>query len=818
LRTRHHARAAVLGVLALILTLAIPPGAAQAAPPPVPVPKPAGPAPDPLRQLPAPGAAPRPQPVEEEHGAGFGSAGTPPAGLPAVTGGDLQKKALERAAALGNKSIFDTTRPQARAGLSALAAPPATPSAADVKRCEDEALPQGWKALDRFTFCGRTTAYHYSVDTAGKRNGFMSMTMLWLGYGRDDGTRNVVLFAKPTSVIFFGQVYTPATTFGVEAECYHIGDDGCSGSGEVRATMAEWEARWLTGSWVRYELGSDEARSTRPDKVSYHWFEIKFRFVNGLDDTSEIGFRCDSATYIPNKPKACVFSDTIPVLQYARFDAAGNPTNQKEVAEHIRQAQDNPDSTWPPEDHPKDIPGKWLGSENQRYLTRIDTSGQYYKDNVAEKNRACRPLQPPDGTVDPQCDEYPFASTEQGASHPRYDYSVKYVTGSQNGSAGTLLRQFYENNRLLYDIEQFYVDIVERAGPGAQPPIVSAGPAAYGKEGDPIPLRGSARSSSGAALSVEWAYEPISDVDPGTSCLFSGRTTVTPSITCNDDGVFRATISVSDGTSTSTDSTHVYVENKDPEISFTQPTPWQLFRVGAPIIFDAPIVDAANDDHTCQYAWDEGGSDPWDDPFPALGRKCNAVHSFEHAGMYTVTVFVADDDGGTGAANVMIIVYDPNEGAANIDGSTATPSGALVTAPNATGQTWVHHTGQYQPGASVPVGQGKAWLDGTDFRLEPTGLEWLVITEDGKVASRGTGTVAGRSGYTWVMYGWDACPGAARPGCMDIPVDRVRLVVFETANGHVLYDHSPGSGEYDVDRIFPKDMTSGAVQIHRYPR
>lgn len=97
-------------------------------------------------------------------------------------------------------------------------------------------------------------------------------------------------------------------------------------------------------------------------------------------------------------------------------------------------------------------------------------------------------------------------------------------------------------------------------------------------------------------------------------------------------------------------------------------------------------------------------------------------------------------------------------------------------------------------------------------------MEWLVITEDGKVAGRGTGTVNGQAGYTWVIYGWDFCDGSNSPGCQNLPTDRVRLVVFETATGRVIYDHSPGSREYDVDRISPTSLTSGAVRVRRWPR
>jgi hypothetical protein len=208
--------------------------------------------------------------------------------------------------------------------------------------------------------------------------------------------------------------------------------------------------------------------------------------------------------------------------------------------------------------------------------------------------------------------------------------------------------------------------------------------------------------------------------------------------------------------------------------------------------------------------WDDGGTET----LAAKDNVCQTTHTFTGAGMYTIDVTVRDDDGSSDKSGSMIVVYDPEAGTANIDGSTATPTGALVSEPNASGQTWVHQTAQYQTSSSTtPVGQGKAWTDGTTFRLEPSTVEWLVLTKGGKVASRGTGTINGRSGYTWVIYGWDACQNG-RTDCVGIPTDRSRLVVFESATGTVVYDHSPGSTEFDVDRIDPRNLTSGAVQTH----
>jgi hypothetical protein len=187
--------------------------------------------------------------------------------------------------------------------------------------------------------------------------------------------------------------------------------------------------------------------------------------------------------------------------------------------------------------------------------------------------------------------------------------------------------------------------------------------------------------------------------------------------------------------------------------------------------------------------------------------------------MYTVKVSVTDDDG-TGTDEVMIVVFDPNEGSA---GDTATTRGALVSDPTAAGETNVYFNAQYPLGGSLPVnlepeGQTLAWMDGTTFRLELDAMQWLVITEDGKVAARGTGRVSNQPGYTWVLYGYDYCNGSTDPGCQNTTIDRLRPVIWETATNRKVYDHSPYSSEYDVDRIEPTPMTAGGVRVRRFPR
>lgn len=73
--------------------------------------------------------------------------------------------------------------------------------------------------------------------------------------------------------------------------------------------------------------------------------------------------------------------------------------------------------------------------------------------------------QPPIGIVNPECDEFPFASSYEGAAAPQYEanypygYSVKYIPGASNSSAGTKLGNWYSFDRIL-DGDRYYVQNV----------------------------------------------------------------------------------------------------------------------------------------------------------------------------------------------------------------------------------------------------------------------------------------------------------------------------------------------------------------------
>ncbi|HEX4814955.1 MAG TPA: LamG-like jellyroll fold domain-containing protein [Nonomuraea sp.] len=176
---------------------------------------------------------------------------------------------------------------------------------------------------------------------------------------------------------------------------------------------------------------------------------------------------CDTSPRYTDHRGGCVLGRGNRFLTYYE-----NSTTHGEVARHIKSAFANTS---------KVIPGNYLeyianGDEGKRApLHRIwdknpdGTVNKLYSDNVKAKDRACAVLTRPNATD--QCDEYPFASSYEGAGRNASgtltaNVSYKYVSQPHNSSAGTSLRWFWQKYR-LFEKDPFWIFI--SPGTGSQP-------------------------------------------------------------------------------------------------------------------------------------------------------------------------------------------------------------------------------------------------------------------------------------------------------------------------------------------------------------
>ncbi|WP_329560931.1 NucA/NucB deoxyribonuclease domain-containing protein [Streptomyces uncialis] len=156
---------------------------------------------------------------------------------------------------------------------------------------------------------------------------------------------------------------------------------------------------------------------------------ISWRMTNprwGSSNPAEVStsdVRCDTALPGRTRQVGCVNPGYIPEMVYSKTGP------YPELAKHIAYAQDE-----------KNLPGK---HRTTRYLTRL-TDGTKQDRN---RKKACPTSRPrPTGK---SCDEYPFASTWQGAATGRDGFSWRMINAEQNRKGGNALSGFFTYNRII---------------------------------------------------------------------------------------------------------------------------------------------------------------------------------------------------------------------------------------------------------------------------------------------------------------------------------------------------------------------------------
>jgi hypothetical protein len=177
--------------------------------------------------------------------------------------------------------------------------------------------------------------------------------------------------------------------------------------------------------------------------------------------------RWDAAKYLanstgggnPDRKGAATFS-YVPTMTYSAKPGA----EERAVAQHIKTAFTKPEDT-KPYMSAKKVPGQTVNKPLHRTVnsTRRD-------DNRKASVKQCQRYWGANYTQGGarECDEYPFATTYEGAAEPDYDadakkfnFSVKPIAKADNGAAGNILRSFYGNNRIIDGMDDgFIVKIV----------------------------------------------------------------------------------------------------------------------------------------------------------------------------------------------------------------------------------------------------------------------------------------------------------------------------------------------------------------------
>jgi hypothetical protein len=231
--------------------------------------------------------------------------------------------------------------------------------------------------------------------------------------------------------------------------------------------------------------------------------------------------------------------------------------------------------------------------------------------------------------------------------------------------------------------------------------------------------------------------------------------------------------------------------------------------VGTTVTVSGSYSDPGSADmFTCVVAWDDGSVNT-EINRPAGSTSCETGKSFMQQGVYSVSMYVNDDDGGTSnTLTIVLAVYDPSAGGFVTGGGWInSPAGSYAADPAASGRANFGFNSQYKKGATVPTGQTEFQLHFASFNFHSDAYEWLVVSGH-KAQYKGTGKVNGVPGYGFLLTAYDGNLSGGGG------VDKFRIKVWRLSDGAVVYDTKMGTSD-DIDQANPLAIAGGSIVIHK---
>ena len=272
-----------------------------------------------------------------------------------------------------------------------------------------------------------------------------------------------------------------------------------------------------------------------------------------------------------------------------------------------------------------------------------------------------------------------------------------------------------------------------------------------------------------------------------------------------DEGSYSAVVTVTDDDGGIGQGTVAVTVRNVPPIVGVVAAPIVPVLIGTPVSVSAPFTDAGIlDTHTAQVDWGDAVTTAATvTEGTGLGTVA-ATKSYASPGIYTVTVRVTDNDGGTGSNQFQyVVVYDPNGGFATGGGLIDSPAGAYPADPTVAGTAQFGFVSKYQKGANVPTGTTSFRFRAANFEFSSTQYDWLVVS-GAKASYKGRGTVNGTGDYGFLLSAVDGNAQSV-PG-----PDRLRLKMWDRATGVIVYDNQLGASD---DATATTAIADGAITV-----
>ena len=270
------------------------------------------------------------------------------------------------------------------------------------------------------------------------------------------------------------------------------------------------------------------------------------------------------------------------------------------------------------------------------------------------------------------------------------------------------------------DCQQVTVTI----GSDSTPPVTNAGGPYTGNEGAGIILNDASAVDdlNQSSVVVSWSIN-------SAQCSFADANVIHPTLTCQDNGSFIATLTATDSINPSVSSNAtVTVSNVAPTLGPIN-IPVSLNPINTTILANASFTDPGSlDTHTATWDWGDGTTSAGTINETAGNGTASASHTYTVAGVYNVTLKITDKD--VAVSNLsefqFVVIYDPNGGFVTGGGQINSPAGALVAQPNVTGRGTFGFNAKYQRNGRLHS-ELEFELQGADFHFHAQEAQWLVI-------------------------------------------------------------------------------------------
>jgi len=289
---------------------------------------------------------------------------------------------------------------------------------------------------------------------------------------------------------------------------------------------------------------------------------------------------------------------------------------------------------------------------------------------------------------------------------------------------------------------------------------------------------------------------------------------VTGEYTYGDNSEYTVTLTVTDKDGgIGDDNITITVYNVPPTITYLD-LPLDPVDISNPVELTATFTDPGwLDTHIASIDWDDGNITNGDITDSDGSYTVTGSWIYGQAGVYSVSITVTDDDGGSDSMTFTyyVVVYDPTNGFVTGGGWINSPAGAYKQNAELTGKANFGFVSKYKKGQSTPTGNTEFNFKAGDLNFHSDDYEWLVIQIAGaKAMFKGIGTINGEGSYKFRLTGIDE---KLTPST---DTDLFRIKIWEEdddGNEIIIYDNNIIDDEFDSNP--ETEIGGGNIVIHK---